>query len=284
MRVSVNVLRGNPNAVATCEAMARGISACGDVAIKRHDTDWDMAGYDAAVLWGYVDSCQRVINECKQRGMPWVFIDNGYALRKTHFKVAVNDRHPTAYIAKLKTASDRFEQWGVEIQPWQHPSKPDAPILLAGMSGKSAWSWGLEFEEWERATADKLRQHSNRPIVYRPKANSLQAKPIPGTIMERDKGKNVNLGGVHCVVTHHSNIGCDAMLQGVPVFTRYGAALPLAASDSRLDLLECPIISFERDQWAANLAYCQWSKAEMASGACWRNIRWMLDGLVDAIG
>ena len=275
MRVSVSILKGNGNAATMCGAMANGITACGDTAVVRDVLDYNMTGFDALVLWGFKIECQRLIGACRDAGKPWVFIDNGYQLRGTHFKVAVNDRHPDAYLMGMNCPSTRFDQWGRSIKLWQTQNrKPTDPIIVAGMSSKAAWSFGFKFEEYETDIITKLRACTNRPIIYRPKlSNSPNAKPIAGSELKGKDPVDTALVGAHCVVAHHSNVGCDAVLAAVPVFTRVGAARPMGLGDDQLDCLETPFYPPNRAQWAYNLAYCQWSAPEMASGECWRYIK-----------
>ena len=279
MRVSVSILKGNGGAWSMCTAMAKGIDASGDTAVVRDVMDYNMTGFDALVLWGFKIECQRLIGECRAAGKPWVFIDNGYQLRSTHFKVALNDRHPDAYLMKMNCPSTRFNKWGVTIKPYCEDSNFGEPIIVAGMSPKAAWSFEFAFEEYETDIIAKLRAVTKRPIIYRPKvSNSPNAKPIAGSELKGKDPVGTALVGAHCVVAHHSNVGCDAVLAGVPVFTRLGAARSMGWGDDQLDRLESPLtppLHF-REQWAYNLAYCQWSAPEMASGECWKYIKGLM--------
>ena len=278
MRVSVNILKGNGNAMRLCDLMAQGIKASGDTAVARTANDHNMKGFDAALLWGFVTECQQIVAACKEANIPWVYMDNGYQLRSTHFKVAVNDRHPDAYLMKRDMPGDRYKKWGVEILPWRSNLTPADPIVVAGMSPKAAWSFGLAFEEYERATVAELRKHTKRPIIYRPKiSNSPNAAPIPGSTFDGKEPISSVMARAHCVVSHHSNVGCDALLAGVPVFTRRGAALSMGISDDELNHVEEPFYPVDREQWACNLAYCQWSSPEMVSGECWRHMKTVIE-------
>ena len=73
--------------------------------------------------------------------------------------------------------------------------------------------------------------------------------------------------GCWALVTHHSNAAVDALAAGIPVFCEDGAASLL--SMPRLADIENPPLPEGRAQFFADLAYCQWSVPEMASGACW---------------
>jgi hypothetical protein len=251
--------------------MARGIKSAGDAAIMRDARDFDMSKFDAAVFWGFTTECQRLVAECIKHGIPWIYLDLAYWLREQHFKVTINDRHPNAYFMLRDMPHDRFNSFGLKISPWAD-KKPDSPIMLAGMSGKAAWSWGMKPEEFERKFIPEIAKHTSREIIYRPKPSFRESTKLPGA--QLDKSPEYKLAGLHAVVTHHSNVGIDALMAGIPVFCRRGAAQPLALSvDSDLSRIEEPIYPEGREQLFANLAYCQWSLAEMISGKCWRHLR-----------
>lgn len=271
MRVSINVLTHNGNASRTCPAFAKGIERAGDKAIIRSDRDHDMQGFDACVIWGYVTSCQKIIKACVAKRIPFVFVDLGYWQRERgYYKVAVNDRHPTAYILSQAMPNDRFVKLGLAVKDWR---KTGSNILLAGMSGKAAWSWGLENESFEREAVRILRWHiqGKRTIIYRPKPSWRDAQSIPHTVMNRTSSINDIFQNTYCVVTHHSNVACEALLEGIPIFSKYGAAVPLGMCD--ISKVETPCYPEGREQWAFNLAYCQWTIPEMASGECWQHLK-----------
>ena len=271
MRVSVNVLSRNGNATSTCSALAKGISRSGDTAIIRTERDNDMSGFNAAVLWGYVTPCQDIVKRCRTMGIPFVFIDLGYWKRDKdgYFKVTLNERHPHLYLMKHKMHDDRFKRLDLEIKPWRKPS--DGHILIAGMSGKAAWSYKLGAQEYERDVAAQLSKLTKRRLVYRPKPNWVEAQKIANTSFDRTTPLDKALSGAHCVVTHHSNVGCDAIIAGVPVISKIGAASVLQPYDlGMIERLQC---DGDRQQWANNVAYCQWTLKEMASGECWNHLK-----------
>lgn len=276
MRVSVNVLKGNANAHGLSNHMAKGIEATGGTAVMRTDDDWNMDGFDAAVFWGYVTSCQRLVQECQAKGIPWVYLDLAYWRREQgYFKVSINDRH-MPYLMNMKENPDRFKALHIPIRPWRTDG---TQVVLAGMSGKASWSWGMGDEEFETAAMAHLRATTTRPILYRPKPNFGKAAPKDGAGFDRTSSIESILRTAWCVVQHHSNVGVDALLEGVPVFTRHGAAKHLAqpiGPDYVFDV-EHPIYPDGREQWAANLAYCQWTTAEMSSGACWKYVKGLID-------
>ncbi len=72
-------------------------------------------------------------------------------------------------------------------------------------------------------------------------------------------------------MTHHSNVAVEAIMNGIPAICPIGVASVMAGHD--LSQIEAPPMPEGREQWAADIAYCQWSLAEMQSGAAWRHLR-----------
>ena len=271
MRVSIHAITGHMSAVKTCKAMAKGIEKCGDEAVIRSVTDTNVSSFDAVVLWGFIEPCQQIIRNCQNLGIPWVFIDLGYFRReKGYYKVTVNDRHPDKYLMILPHPKKRFEKLGLTIKPWR--INPSGSILIAGMSGKAAWSWGLQPEEYERAVIQELQtRYPDFPIIYRPKPTWSGASLIPGTKFDKFQPLKHLWSKLWCVVSHHSNVCCEALIEGIPVFCQYGAASVLGPHD--LTKIRSPEYSDNREQWAANLAYCQWSLTEMEEGVVWSYLK-----------
>lgn len=270
MKVSVNILAKNGSSGPTCRAMAEGIKRCGDEVVIRGDRDFDMTGFNACVLWGFVENCQKIIRFAENKGIPWVFLDMGYWRRdESFYKVSVNDRHPTSYFMKDKLPPDRFNALRLPIKDWRKNGQGN--ILLAGMSGKAAWAWNMPSEQFEKDMVHAIRQHSQREIVYRPKPSWPESRPIAGAKFDRNGSLAKALQQAYCVVSHHSNVAADALLEGIPTFTKRGVSAPMGPLD--LSKLESPYYPEDRQQWAYNVAYCQWRLDEMASGACWSHLK-----------
>lgn len=279
MKVSINIIKNSFNSGRVCRAMAEGIGNVGDKIELRSDHDFRMKGFDAAVFWGYWEPCQLVERSCREAGIPFVYVDLAYWKRERgYFKAAVNARHPDAYLMNWAAPGDRWDSLGVKIKPWRK-STDRSSIVVAGMSGKAAWSWGFgpTIQQaggvYERGVIERLKSLTKRPIIYRPKPNWAGWSPIDGSKCDREAPVDQVLNHAHCVITHHSNVGSDAIVAGVPVFARRGAALAMGLPDSDLTRIEEPAYPDGREQWAANLAYCQWTLDEMSSGVCWKHIK-----------
>lgn len=279
-RIAVFFAPGNHRSQVIAKAMAEGIRACGDEPVIKTSTSYrGMPPTQVAIFYGLALGLARVKSDYERSGRTAVYCDLGYWTRRIssrhdgYHKVAVNDRHPTAYMMGKAHGPERFQRHGITIQPWREEGRH---ILVAGMSGKAAIAEQLRPNQWEEQTIARLRHLTKRPIIYRPKPSWKGAKRIPGVPFEPEMRLSDALKDCHAVVTHHSNVAVDALLAGVPVFCEKGAASLLSGLD--LTGIERPRMPTGREQWAANLAWCQWSVAEMAEGLAYRYL--IDDGLI----
>lgn len=227
-----------------------------------------------AVFYGLAGGLRRIMDDYRKRGKRAFYIDLGYWGRRKksrwdgYHKIVLNDRHPTGYFQSKVHPSDRFDHLQVQIKPWRETG--DA-IMVVGMSGKAAGHLGLGPEHWERQTIARLRQITKRPIIYRPKPNWPDARPIPGSHFQQGVDVAESFAGLHCVVAHHSNVAVDALINGIPCICPEGAASVL--SDHDIADVETPCMPDGREQWAADLSYCQFSVEEMQTGRAWELIK-----------
>lgn len=263
------------------DAMFKGAQLLGlDATLLRSNTYRGQPEHDVAVFYGLSDGLRRIF-DVYRRNRRAVYIDLGYWGRRKrtrydgYHKVAVNSRHPTAYFQHKLHDHSRFGKFGIPVQPWRRRGRH---ILLAGMSAKAAAAEGFTPEQFEREAVRQIREFTDRPIVYRPKPNWLMAKMIPGARLQR--GSDIPLAealrNCHAVVTHHSNVGVDALLAGIPCITLDGVASVMGSR--KFADIEDPPMPDGRDQWAADIAWTQWTVEEMRQG---RAFRYLLDeGLI----
>jgi hypothetical protein len=234
--------------------------------------------HDVAVFYGLAAGLDRIFRDYRESGRRAVYCDLGYwgRRKRTRFdgyhKLAVNSRHPTEYFQARPHGPERFAEHHVTVRPWRTSGEH---ILLAGMSAKAAAAEGLMPHVWERETIAYLRELTRRPIVYRPKPNWAEAKPLAGSTFDRETPLADALTGCHAVVTHHSNVAVDALLAGVPCVCLGGVASLLSGKIEQIEDLPTPP---GREQWAADLAWTQYSVDEMQSGAA---LQYLIDeGLI----
>ncbi|MCK5746427.1 MAG: hypothetical protein KAH44_09430, partial [Oricola sp.] len=75
----------------------------------------------------------------------------------------------------------------------------------------------------------------------------------------------IDWGDVHCIVTINSNIGHEALINGVPVICDPGAPYAELANDCFSEGLFMPDAKL-RKKYFSRLAYGQWTLEEIRSG------------------
>ncbi len=212
-----------------------------------------------------------------------MMLDKGYSRHRgpnrtwEYWRVSLDAQHPTGTtLMSLAMPLDRLAALDLEIQPWRNDG--DA-IIIAGSSAKYHDFHGLHGPtEWAEKVIKRLGKRTKRPIIYRPKPSWRDAVPIAGSIFS---GGSDQLGALlqhaHVLITHGSNACFDAAMAGIPSIV-LGDAVALPISSTDLDEIERPKRSPHREQWAANLAYHQFTEIEFASGFAFDVIGgWMSD-------
>jgi hypothetical protein len=145
-------------------------------------------------------------------------------------------------------------------------------VLVAGMSAKAAWVFGLEPEEWERWACAAVRDAGMTP-VYRPKPSWTGSSRIEDyEVSGPEEPIQDALKTVQAVVTHHSNVGVDCLVHGVPYWTSLGVAKRLSAPTIQ-DLKSWRTPRFEdRVRLLSQIAWQQFSSEELRTGFAFRHL------------
>ena len=124
--------------------------------------------------------------------------------------------------------------------------------------------FGHDLDQWMEETIKTIEKYTDRPIVIRKKLSRRERGTTDTMEMALEQD-------VHCLVTFNSIAATEALLNGKPAFTLGpNAAHSLSLQD--LSRIEKPYIptTEELEAWAAHLAYCQFTEAEMRDGTAWR--------------
>lgn len=260
-----------------CESLAEGIAKSGDFPAIISERDYNprqIEEYDCCAFYGLEGNNTQVFRDFAAHSAA-VYVDLGYWGRREggrwsgYHKVVVNARHPNAYFRAVSHPADRLKRFHVEHRPWRETG---SHILLAGMGDKGSQAEGYQPEQWERWAIAEIRKYSKRPIIYRPKPSWKTAKPIAGTIYSEKKIEvETHFRDCWAIVTHHSNVAVDGLVAGIPAFCWGGVALEMSLQD--LSRIESPYFPDGRAQWMADIAYTQWSIAEMRAGLPWQHLK-----------
>lgn len=267
MRVAVYAIDagsqfGSKRALHVAKAMRDGLRRQG-VAVEVY-TGFDRVRADVAVAYGWVH--EPVFSTYKLAGAHFVYWDLGYFRRdghEGHHRIAVDDWDVIHNMAQM-CPDDRWLALRVERGA---PNAGAGDVILAGMSDKAAGTHGFRPGEWERRTEKHVRELAPEVrVVVRPKPSRRDRGVAP--IAEA-------LKSARALVTHHSNAALDALVAGVPCFAAKGAGKLLSPRVLTHQFLTAPEMPdpVAVDRLLADVAYAQWTPAEMRSGAAWEHVR-----------
>lgn len=243
--------------------------------LKRHGWHVDMmpepapGNSDLLVLWG--TRRQAAIQQHLREGGEVCILERGYigdrfAWTSVSFGGQLNGR---ADFRGVRNDPARFERhFGSLMRPWRRKEgyalligQVPGDMSLAGVNG-SLDGW---YAEAAAALADRGYEVRFRPhpvAVQRGKrfAAPSGASVIGGTLEQA-------LSGAALVITFNSNAAVESVLAGVPTVAmdRGSMAWPVAARTIEE-------VTPGRSEWAARLAWKQWTLDEIATGECWSHV------------
>ena len=225
-------------------------------------TYWDKTAENTTPVVVRGVTKRKVMEACRARGRDFFYIDTGYfgntAKGKLYHRITRND---VQYFGPVvDRPSDRLALTGIGFRKF----RPGTNILLAPPSQKLLMMYDIDLETWLNTTIEEIKNHTDRPIVIRKK----QSRTVR---MTEDTMEMALAQDVHCLVTFSSIAAGEALLLGKPAITLGpNAAAPLCSqSISEIENPKIPTLD-EVKTWAANLAYNQFTEAEMRNGTAWR--------------
>jgi len=265
--ITLYQLKQHKRSAVLINACKNGLEAAGHPCQIRWEDEYNYPEGDVAVFYGYTGNNIRVMQEYPTA----IYLDLGYWGRVSehrydgYHKISVNARHPTEYFQKKKHNNKRLN--GISVDPW----KMGDFILVTGMSAKGAEAEGYKPQEWETNAVQAIKDHTSRPIIYRPKPSWGFAGPILGAEFRKEKTPFPQaLINCHAVVAHHSNCAVEALLHGVPSFVMDGVAKPL--SYQNLSYIEDPYYPEDRYQWACDLSWTHFTTEELSTRLPWDHL------------
>lgn len=202
------------------------------------------------------------------------------------WRVAFDGHQPADYVGRANHPADRAEAQGWIDRIEDLRTSADKGVLLAGASPNYQAFAGLpDPTTYAEQIIAAVRELTDRPIVYRPKPQWREAVAVEGAEFSHHPVKvkghriRVDLERAHVMIVHASNACLEAALAGVPVIC-LGPAVTRSISSTDLLDVENPrrATREERLQAVANIAYCQWSLDEIASGEVWPYIQEQMHG------
>jgi len=233
------------------------------------------ADCDVAVIWsvlwdGRMAQNHRIWEHYRKKNRPVIILEVGALDRGNLWKVSINGINGSGYFGP--TGNDDRRRKNLNLKPWKQGNK----IIICGQHPKSQqWKNMPDPNQWLSKVVTDIRNVTDREILVRPHPrvplNYTGYEPfvsvhypnkIPGTYDSFDFDNA--LQDAWAVVNWNSNPATVAVLGGIPVFVGPDS---YAAPVGNLDWskIENPIMP-DREQWANDLAYTEWTVEEIALG------------------
>ena len=205
-------------------------------------------GESTPVVVGNLHGADEIQTECRDKKIPYVYIDHGYFRRDLNLKYArfcVSNYHCNDwrdYEEPPKVSVFDWKDFGghVVILP---PAEYVARVYKAS--------------NWLHDTIETVRKHTDRVIMVKRKHEGDLFSVI------KDCWAVVSFGSVADV---------ECALYGKPLFTsEFSPASPISLKD--FTKIESPIYP-DRSRWLRSLYGCEWESTEMKE--CWDRLKWQL--------
>ena len=230
---------------------------------------------DVAVVFGIYKSRVpiswprgEIFRRQRENNLDVVVLETGYINRGDgethHYAAGFNGLNGRADFRNKDMPSDRSRKLGVKLKPWSRGSH----VVLCGQVPWDGAVQHLEYMRWLQDAVDALRATSRR-VVFRPHPKA-RLNPIPGFDYSTEP-LQVDLQNAHCVIACNSNACVEAVIEGIPAISTDQGSMAWEVSSHSIDDLE-RLQMPDREQWINDLAYSQWTIAEMKSGEAWAHL------------
>jgi hypothetical protein len=255
----------------TLKAMFRGVSSREKCFIK-YDSEYEWC--DVSVNWGIYKQhlphteTRQVIHDWQEiNGNKAIVIESGYIKRDKYYSVGYGGLNGRADFNNKDCPPDRWKDLGLDLKDYRGQGEH---ILLCGQVPWDAAVQHIDYNKWCLDVVDEIKSVTDRPIIFRP-----HPKFSVGNVFTNVKTSNNarlidDLRNCWAAVALSSNALVESVIEGVPVFACDKGAMSLDVSNDIIDL-ENPKL-YNREQWAYNLAYTQWTREEMVEGLPWKHL------------
>jgi len=229
-----------------------------------------------SVLWhGRMEQNKKIWEEAKRLGKKVLILEVGCFIRGTTWRIGLNHvNNNGSFGLTTDLQFNRSRSLGVNLKPWFTGGKN---IVICGQHSKSEqWADMPNPIDWLKSTIDLIKQHSDRPIIFRPHPRDFQwttkisykdvTLKIPKHIRNTydDFDFIDDLKDAWAVVNPSSNTGILSILHGIPAFV-YPASLAYPVANHSLAKIESPSRP-SREQWLEEICHCEWTLEEIAQG------------------
>ena len=270
MKFSLFTDNGPLNSPLVWEAVKSGLQRLG------HSVDENNLDTDVPVIWsllwhGKMTRNKSVWNHFRSQDKNVLVIEVGGIKRNTTWKVGINGINRSADFGPKNNDNQRAQQFNLDLKPWR--TDGDHILICLQHIKSEQWSDMPALNEYVIKTVESIRQHTDRKIIVRPHPRCpLKNLPvldnvgyeIPKQIANTYDDFDLNFANAWAVVSHSSNPGIHAVLNGIPAFvSEQSLAYDVGNTDfSTINSPKTP----DRQQWLNDYTHTEWTIEEIAQG------------------
>ena len=279
------------NKVMLMDNFCMGVLSQGDEIVKYTDNTLPNQDLAAGFVLGYTleDNFRRkIIDQLRARKIPAIFVDSNilHYARPEHewHRYSLNSVYPSDGVYFFREPDpdkwQRYSEWhSAPLRPWRQTGNH---IVIFCQRPKGWNMFGNDQEAWLDKMIDKIRKHSNRPVMIRMHpGDGTRFKAIEkiqkryGQSVSISEHANIRdaLAGAWCTVGYNSTPNVVAAIEGIPGYLEDPAhswAKDVAFTD--LSQIENPPLP-DRSNWANKIANIHWSNQEVCTGQLWSAIK-----------
>jgi len=271
-RPSINVFipEGPADHVKHLNAMAKGMPGARILPLKNGYSPCDVAvifGVGKRQVPASYDRGAIVYEHRFRERKPIIIIERGFIRRDRYYGAALDGLNGLGNFCNANSPPDRWKKLKTKIKPWRTGDY----FLVCGQVPWDASVQHTNHTKWVQDTIKLVGGLTDVPVLFRPHPD-VKGKVDYG-VPERDTTWKQDLDGAKAVITFNSTSSAMAVLEGIPIFaTDPGCiAWDIATHEITEETLAKPPM-LDREQWAYNLAYSQWTAEEMETGQPWRQL------------
>lgn len=274
MRISIFPAQVPGNGFELYNSLANYIHKTDTVVTESYDAD---AALIWSVLWnGRMSRNQNVWKQFRAQDKPVIVIEVGGLVRNKTWRLSANGITRSAIFPKVTLDSKRPTKLGITPKSWH---KGDY-VLICGQHARSEqWKNMPDMNEYYKQTVLEIKKHTDRPIVIRshPRYRENLFFKVDEEFFNDHKiiwnmPKHIHktydsfdlepmLAHSHCVISHTSNSGLNAIIEGTPaIVSSESLAFPVSTDKfDQINNLPMP----DREQWLVELCHKEWLENEL---------------------
>ena len=270
MKFSLFTNNGPLNSPLVWEAVKAGLNRLG------HSVDENNLDTDIPVIWsllwnGRMLKNKSVWNTFRQQHKKVLVIEVGGIKRNITWKVGINGINRAGEFGPLNNNDSRVKQFELSLRPWR--TEGDHILLCLQHDKSEQWASMPPLEKYVKDTVEKIRQYTDRKIVVRPHPRCpLKNMPvlnnvgyeIPRQIKNTYDDFDLNFANAWAVISHSSNPGIHAVLNGIPAFVSE-ESLAYDVGNPDFSTIASPKTP-DRQQWLNDYTHTEWTIEEIAQG------------------